>query len=248
MTPGRAHQVLVSIHDVTPAHAERIQKICDLFAEAGVTRYALLVVPNFHGAWPLDNHAAFAADLRRRQDAGVEVFLHGLRHDEVGLRRSLGQALIGAGRTNREAEFLSLSPAQAAVRIDRGLEIVRSCGLAPMGFVPPGWLFGKDTVRIIRQRNLPITEGIVAISHLNSGRRLIAPALGWDTRTRWLSRACARLAALRCRMERRRQVVRLAVHPQDVDDPVAGPSLRNTLWRLLETREAVSYRTALAAD
>ena len=241
--PGR--QILVSIHDVTPAHAVRIQKIFDLFSDVGLARYALLVIPDYHRGWPLDRHTEFAADLRRRQDAGMEIFLHGLWHDEVGLRRSVRQVLIGAGRTSREAEFLLLKPAEAADRIDRGLEMLRTCGLAPVGFVPPGWLFGEDTVRIIRQRNLPITEGIVVVTDTHTGRRRIAPALGWDTRTRWLAVACAGLAAIRRRLEWSR-LVRVAIHPQDIDDPVAGPSLRNVLRKLLETREAVSYRTALA--
>jgi predicted deacetylase len=245
-TAQARRQVLVSVHDVTPAHTVRIQKIFSLFSDIGLTQYALLVVPNYHGAWPLDEHPGFAADLHRRQEAGMEIFLHGLRHDEEGLRRTIGQALVAAGRTNREAEFLALSPADAATRVDRGLEILHRCGLNPVGFVPPAWLFGRGTVQIIRERDLPITEGILAVTHMHWRRRLMAPALGWDTRKRWLVKACAALAALRCLVERSRGIVRLAVHPQDVDDPVAGPSLRKTLRRLLETREAVSYRTALA--
>lgn len=243
--PGSRRQIVASIHDVTPAHAERIGKIYDLFAEVGVTQYALLVVPNYHGAWPLEEHPDFVADLRRRQKAGSEIFLHGLRHDEHGLRRSLGQALTGAGRTNQEAEFLPLTAAQAADRVDQGLRLFRTLGLTPVGFIPPGWLFGRDTVHIIRERHLRITEGIVAIADTESGRRLVAPAWGWDTRARWLATACAWLARLRCVVERPVRVARVAVHPPDIDDPVAGPSLRRTLRALLETREAVSYRTAL---
>lgn len=240
-------QILVSVHDVTPAHAARLREIFQLFTELGLTRYALLVIPNYHGAWRLDHHPAFTSDLRRRARAGAEILLHGLRHDEQGLRRSVGQALIAAGRTSREGEFLCLSTAQASERMDQGLEILHSCGLNPVGFVPPAWLFGRETLRIIRERNLPITEGILTITHVRSGRRLFAPAVGWDTRKRWLVRACAALAASRCRLERHRRVVRLAVHPQDVDDPVAGPSLRTTLQTLLQVREPVSYVEALDA-
>lgn len=239
--------VVVSIHDVTPAHEGRIGRIYDLFSELRIERYALLVVPDYHGAWRLDKHPRFTEELRRRQDAGAEIFLHGLRHDEVGLRRSLGQELIAAGRTDREGEFLSLLPTEAARRIDAGLEMLRACGLHPVGFIPPAWLFGRDLVQIIGQRKLPITEGIIAITDSDSGRRLIAPALAWDTRARWLSAALAVLAAFRCRVEIRRRIVRVAVHPPDIDDPNAGPSLRATLRTLLETREAVSYRMALGA-
>ena len=117
-TVGGSRQLLVSVHDVTPAHERRIRRVFDMLAEFGVRRYALLVVPNWHGAWPLDRHPEFAEELRRRQAAGAEIFLHGLRHDEVGLKRSLVQQIRAAGRTAREGEFLSLSPPDAAQRID----------------------------------------------------------------------------------------------------------------------------------
>ncbi len=85
--PSTERLVVVSIHDVTPAHWGRIGQIYDLFSELRIERYALLVVPDYHGAWRLDKHPGFTEELRRRQDAGAEIFLHGLRHDEVGLRR-----------------------------------------------------------------------------------------------------------------------------------------------------------------
>ena len=67
----------------------------------------------------------FVEDLRRLQDGGAEIFLQGLRHDEVGLHRTLGQELIAAGRAAREGEFLSLTPIEAARRIDEGLALFR---------------------------------------------------------------------------------------------------------------------------
>ena len=75
--------VVVSVHDVTPAHESRIERIYDMFSELGVDRYALLVVPNYHGAWRLDQHPGFVEDLRRRQQGGAEIFLHGLGEIEV---------------------------------------------------------------------------------------------------------------------------------------------------------------------
>ncbi len=123
--PGAQRQLLVSIHDVTPAHDGRIERILDLLAELGVGRYALLVVPNWHGGWPLERHPEFVEGLRRQQADGAEIFLHGLRHDEEGMKRSLVQRLRAVGRTNREGEFLILSPTEAARRIDLGLAAPR---------------------------------------------------------------------------------------------------------------------------
>ncbi|HEX9727210.1 MAG TPA: polysaccharide deacetylase family protein [Gemmatimonadales bacterium] len=241
-------QLLVSIHDVTPAHEARIRTILDLFGALGVRRYALLVVPNYHGAFPLADHPGFVDSLRQQQRDGAEIFLHGLRHDEVGLRRTWSQRVIAAGRTDGEGEFLSLDPAETAARVDEGIRVLRDCRLKPVGFIPPAWLFGSDTIEVIRERNLRITEGIVAISDIVSHRRLVAPPLAWDTRARWLAAGCALLVALRRRLEAPRRVVRLAIHPPDVDDPIVAPSLGYTIRRLLVARNPVSYHAALGIE
>ena len=47
--------LLVSIHDVTPAHEKNVLKLWELCRRRGVTS-ALLVVPNWHGEWPLEQY------------------------------------------------------------------------------------------------------------------------------------------------------------------------------------------------
>ena len=121
MTASR--RLLVAVHDVTPAHEDRLTRIFALLDRLGMTQYALFVVPNWHGEWPLDEHPSFVEELRRRQASGAEIFLHGLRHDEVGQQRSVWQQLRVAGRTASSAEFMFLSPEEAGACIDRGLEL-----------------------------------------------------------------------------------------------------------------------------
>ena len=129
--------MLVAVHDVTPAHAGRLDVLYRLLEEFGVRQYALLVVPDWHGAWPLDAYSEFTAELHERAAAGAEVVLHGLRHDEVGLPRSLAHRVRTFGRTDREGEFASLAPADAGARIRQGLATLHGSGLEPIGFVPP---------------------------------------------------------------------------------------------------------------
>lgn len=242
---GGSRQLLVSVHDVTPAHERQIRRVFDLLAEFGVRRYALFVVPNWHGAWPLDRYPEFAEELRRRQAAGAEIFLHGLRHDEVGLKRSFVQQIRAAGRTAREGEFLSLSPRDAAQRIDQGLEMLHACGLRPVGFVPPAWLQRQGTLQILRERNLAITEGPWAITDTSSGRRVRAPAVEWSTLNAWRRAAGVVIAAVRRQVERPRRLIRLAIHPSDITVPYVARSVEVTLEALLRTREAASYQKVL---
>src|SRR3712207_5281558 len=131
--------LLVSIHDVTPAFASRVFQLWDLCSSQGVTP-ALLVVPNWHGAWPLEGYPDFVEWIRSRAASDAEVVLHGERHDEVGLPRSLTDAWRAWGNTDGEGEFLSLDAPAARQRLCRGLERLRQLGLEPTGFVAPAWL------------------------------------------------------------------------------------------------------------
>ena len=131
-------EFLVAIHDVTPAHQASLSRIYALLQQVGIARYALLVVPDWHGEWPLDRHPPFVNDLLARQDAGVEIFLHGYRHDEVGFTRTWLQRLRVAGRTAASAEFRIAPPAETARRLDRGLELFSRLGLRPVDRPPYG--------------------------------------------------------------------------------------------------------------
>ena len=238
----RCLQLLVAVHDVTPAHARRLDVLYRLLDELGVHRYALLVVPDWHGAWPLAQHAQFTAQLRERAATGVEIVLHGLRHDEIGLPRSLAHRMRSFGRTDREGEFASLPPADARIRIDRGLATLGASGLEPIGFVPPAWLAGPDLERVARDAGLAFTENVRGVVVLATGRRIRAPATCWSTRRAWRARGSVVVAALRLQLERLRPLVRVALHPLDTESPAVLESCRRTLSALLERREVIDYR------
>ena len=238
-------ELLVAVHDVTPAHAGRLDVLYRLLDELGVRRYALLVVPDWHGAWPLAQYPEFTAELRERAATGAEMVLHGLRHDEVGLPRSPAHRLRTFGRTDREGEFASLAPAEARVRIGRGLAALRESGLEPIGFVPPAWLAGPGLAQAVRDAGLTFTEDARAVVSLMDGRRIAAPATCWSTRRAWRAAGSVVVAALRLRLERARPLVRVALHPPDTESRAVLESCRRTLGALLERRVVTDYRGLL---
>jgi predicted deacetylase len=239
---------LVAVHDVTPAHAERLQRIYELLGRGGIDRPALFVVPNWHGTWPLDEHASFVADLGRRVEAGAEVFLHGYRHDEVGHRRSVADRLRVFGRTAASAEFLFLSEEEARRRIDKGLALFRTVGLEPVGFVPPAWLFAGHTRRMARDRGLHLTESFLWLENTETGDRRFAPALSWSTARNWRSRATAALGDVRSRVAWPQPVIRISIHPPDVDVPAVRQSLERVVAHLASTRSFRTYRELLGTS
>jgi uncharacterized protein len=241
--PQRSKRLLVAVHDVTPAHEERLETLYRLLDEFPIHNYALLVVPNWHGAWPLERHPGFTVRLRERAGRGAAILLHGLRHDEVGQPRSFAHWARTVGRTDREGEFASLPPEEVRTRVALGLEILRGAGLDAIGFVPPAWLARPWLARLSRDAGLALTEDARAL--FVDGRRVAAPATCWTTRSAWHRAGSAVVAAARLRLERNRPLVRLALHPHDAEWPRVLDSCRRTLWRLLDQREAIGYQELL---
>lgn len=235
--------LLVSIHDVTPALAEGVARLWDLCAARGV-RPALLVVPDWHGAWPLEAHPAFAAWLRARAAEGGEIVLHGERHDEVGSPRRFGDELRAWGRTAHEGEFLTLDAAAAHERIARGRARLQGLGLEPVGFVPPAWLARAEGHRAAGGAGLAFSEDDRAIHCFPSGRRLPSPVVRWTSRTPVRAWGSVAVGRARWLLQRGAAVPRIALHPQDLDHPATAAELGPTLDRWLARHQPMPY-TAL---
>ncbi len=237
--------VLISIHDVTPALAPGVARLWQLCAARRVTP-ALLVVPDWHGAWPLDRHPDFVEWLRSRAAQGAEIVLHGERHDEAGLARTLGDSLRAWGRTASEAEFLTLDAASAGERIARGLAGLLRLGLRPVGFVPPAWLAREEGHRAVGAAGLGFSEDERTVRLFPSGRSIPSPVVRWSARSPVRAWGSAAIARTRWTLQRRAPLLRLALHPQDLDHPVTARSLVVSLDRWLTVHRPTAYSTLAA--
>ena len=241
-------KLLVSIHDVTPALQSRVERLWELCRARGVTP-ALLVVPNWHGAWPIGADPAFLEGVRARAADGAEIFLHGERHDEIGLPRAFGDTLRAVGRTNREGEFLTLERDAASDRIARGLALLRGAGLDPIGFVPPVWLMRPATIDACRRAGLAVTEDDGRI-HLLAGTvtSLDSPVVRWSGRAPVRARLSVAVADWRWWAQRSHPLVRIAYHPSDLDHPATADSAATTLDRWLTVSRPTRYGELMPAS
>jgi predicted deacetylase len=208
----------------------------------GVTP-ALLVVPNWHGASPLDRAPGFVRWVRECAEHGAEVMLHGERHDEAGLRRGWRDGARAWGKTAREGEFLTLDEPAARERIDRGLALFARLGLNASGFIPPAWLARDGCLRAVAAAGLRCSEDDSAIHiHESRGmRRIPSPVVRWSGRSPARAYASAAIAAARWRVQRAARHVRLAFHPADLDHPATARSAEKALDRWLGDRPAARY-------
>jgi predicted deacetylase len=232
--------LLVSIHDVSPAQEPNVLRLWDLCAKRGVTP-ALLVVPNWHGEWPLHDHPRFINWVLARAEDGAEIVLHGERHDENGLPRRLAHHWRAWGRTDEEGEFLTLDGPEAGERVTRGLAQLRDIGLDPTGFVPPAWLACEAAYQAAAAAGLAFSEDDHCVRLLPSGRRVNSPVTRWSTRTPLRAWGSVAVAAGRWMFQRGAEYPRIALHPGDVDHVATAQSIERTLDRWLGQHSAGRY-------
>jgi len=219
--------LLVSIHDVTPALEANVLRLWEMCAARGLSP-ALLVVPDWQGAWPLRRYPRFVRWLLDRAADGTEIVLHGERH------------LTG--------EFRTLDLTGARERIDRGLRSLRSLGIEPVGFVPPAWLARDATHAAARAAGLGFSEDARSIRLFPSGRRVASPAVRWSARTAMRAWGSVAVARGRWVLQRHSRFPRLAFHPQDCAHPRTRLDLPATLDRWLGRHTPISYASLRRAE
>ena len=228
-------RVLVTLHDVTPRHERAVDRMLALLDGLGVPPVPLLVVPDFHGQWPLDRHPAFVDRLRAWREAGHELVLHGYWHRELptdSVRGGLADGLRRGLLTGGEGEFLALDAAAAGARLDEGLAMWERSGLgpAPCGFIPPAWLHNAALDAELWKRGFQWTEDHAGLRY-GDGATLPNPVISWASRD-GIRRLGSRVVCPTLeRIWRGRPVVRIALHPHDLDWPALEASLTSVLRR-----------------
>ena len=232
--------ISVSIHDVSPAFEREIEDALAACAEVGA-KPALLVVPNFHGKWPLERYPAFVDRLRALRDDGHEIILHGFFH--ISSHASEGgsffaQKIASAG----EAEFADLAQAEGEKRIDDGAKVLADLGLAPSGFIAPAWQMARWVLPALASRGFGYAEDHLHVYDPARGRRKRSLVLNFASRTParlWSSVAFVRAATPFRRVMR----TRIAIHPGDMRSEFLRREVRRVLAR---SRGFVSARALVS--
>lgn len=241
-------KLLFALHDVTPFHRARIERAEACFEQWGIQKATYLLIPNYHGANPVQQ-PEFAAWSGRQRPFSVEWFLHGYYHLQ-GSARELenGHQPVPAGPNVDEAEFGRLSGIEIEDRLERGCQILEAfLGSRPTGFVAPKWTFQQRLLPALKERNFAWTESYRWISHLPSGTRWPSPVVTWATRTRWRKLISLWGAPLWARLWQGSSLLRIAVHPFDFDHPQIVQGIDHVVKQAVRHREQVHYRDILPA-
>jgi hypothetical protein len=244
-------RVLVSVHDVTPRHFERLRTIDLLLGKHGLAgRYSALIVPNFWHEWPLADHPEFLRWLRGAIGEGVEPVLHGYFHVDESEHRSAWDRLRGRTLTASEGEFLGLGKEAARARIVAGQRLLHDhLGITPQAFIAPAWLYSKSTHEALTELGIAVAEDHLRVWSPATGATLArGPVLSYASRSKarlaasWLwSRASTALLGSM-------PTLRLAIHPHDLDVPTLERELDRALGVLLRERTPIHYGGLIGPD
>ena len=200
----------VALHDVEPATFERAALIRDWLHDHGVDRVTLLVVP------AADLHPFFqrrpdlAAWLLDCRDRGDTIAQHGFQRDRA-----------------RRPEFSGLCAEDTRASLDAGRRLLALAGVAPRGFVAPGYAY---TPVLRRELAAGYDWWATVMRLVGRERHTVAPAL--SLRRSPLGVHARALTAGR--------VLRLDLHPADFDRPRRVLALEAVL-RGAGRRRAVTY-------
>ena len=240
--------LLISLHDVSPLTLSDCEQAVALLAELGVGASALtvLAIPHHDGGAPIDAHKPTIEFLRRLEEDGARLVMHGLTHRMSGRAWSpLGffrAHLFARG----QGEFHASSAEEANRRLDEGVAILRRAGLerATRSFVPPAWLLSRAAREVVAERGFDFYElfnGIIC-----GGNRYARRVIGWGSLNPVEAIATAIYADLQTLSSN--VDVRVAIHPADMRLPRQKRAIRRAVARLRSRMRPESYTTYLASQ
>ena len=202
----RLQRFLVCVHDVSPSFERETRQIIDDLSEIIGDRFALGVVPDWHGRWPLDEHPAFCRHVRQ---SSAELLLHGLHHDRA---RGWGLTSVLAERSD---EMNGLDVAGMRRAVSQGQQMFENAfGGKARGFLAPAWQRGATNLHALEEFGIDYMLGFFAIDSRDSGSLPLA-TYTWDCgRWAWLGHVGHAVGSVLQSLDGR--IPSLAIHPRDI--------------------------------
>lgn len=220
--------MVVAIHDVSPAVLEQAAALRRLVRGRVEGPVAWLVVPRNDGTerWT----GVTAARLRTAMGGDDETVLHGYTHRSASGDR---------------AEFRGAPLALVRDRITRGIIELSRSGIAPIGHLPPCYVAPRAAAA--QHSRLGVSWWATRWHLHAAGRSFRFPSLGVGASTavrRAVSPVGARAAA---EAYRHVPVVRIDLHPADIEHPeLVGASARILDCLLGQDRRLTTHRDEIA--
>ncbi len=242
-------RIHLAVHDVSPVHWKVLGRMVSTLKDLGVHRYSMLVVPDYHGEWPLDAHADFCSWLRELAGEGVEMVLHGFRHQRPDAPKGPADRARAAMFTRGEGEFLGLSRARAEKLILEGRSKLKvALGMETECFAAPAWLYSGGTMKALTDLGFTAAESRWRIWNPTTGKTLLrVPVANYAGGGPLRRVPAASWVGLYSGLFRGAGTIRFAIHPHDFSSAALSDRAAARTGRLLAGRQPVTLVDLAAA-
>jgi predicted deacetylase len=241
--PGEAGKAMaVVLHDVAPQTWPLYESFITSLDALGPIPLTLLVVPDVHRRGGLNSHRRFRAAIEARLARGDEVALHGYYHSDDRPLRFNPLDFFRRRLYTREGEFAALDGAEAQRRLELGLAMLTSFGWPVAGFVAPAWLMNRAARAVLSGFPFLYTSDPAGLIRLPQWQALPAPSLVWSARSAWRRRVSRHWNERRLRKSADQGLIRLGLHPVDMQHGEARGFWLQTVHALLPARRALTKR------
>jgi len=234
--------LIVSLHDVSPRTREACVRAIDELSGIGIHRTSLLVIPDHHHGGHFRRDAGLCVWLTKLVRQGHEVVMHGYYHERARREgEGVVQKLTTRVYTADEGEFYDLGREAARSLVHRAREDFRAAGLEPQGFIAPAWLLSREAERGLRDLECEYTTRLGSVLDLKMKRRHRSQSLVWSVRSAWRRRVSRVWNALLFRRLTRKPLLRISIHPVDLEHPAIWAQIKRLITHALVDREAMTY-------
>lgn len=218
------------------------QFFLDRLNEIGIQQASLLVVPNWYNRSPIWENRDFMTWLRELADQDHEICLHGHSHLVEQVQGGLLAQFMGRIYTDREGDYHQISYEEAKQYIAADLEMFTTGQIPIHGFTPPAWLLSQGGRQALIEEGLLYSTSFTHIDLLQRGRCLAAPTITYSSRRGWRRWVSKRWTRFWHYIHRDAEILRIAVHPLDLEFPTITDSLFRLLQEAKHNRVPTCYR------
>jgi hypothetical protein len=232
----------VSLHDVSPVTREDCAAVLAELGSLGLPCASLLVIADHHRRAPMLADAEFGPWLREQTAAGHEIVVHGYHHQRA---RHDGESLRAKTTTRfytaDEGEFYDLDHAGTTALVAKARAEFQQLGVPTAGFIAPAWLLSREAETALRDSRCEYTTRLGSVLDLRTGRAFASQSLVWSVRSAWRRQMSLAWNALLFRRLRTNPLLRISIHPADLQHAQVWQQICELVTRALAEREALTY-------
>jgi predicted deacetylase len=236
--------LIVAIHDVAPATFEACATIVKVLEKQGPIRFSLLLVPFYHRQRFISQHADLLKWLKRREQLGDEIVLHGLTHTDDQIIQYPWDRMKRRVYTT-EGEFAALSIAEAKKRLIFARSCLDALEFSVNGFVAPAWLFPPFLLDLLAESGFSYTTTLRKLIVLPQQTAITLSTIVYSTRSAWRKQVSLLYNQMRYLGAKQTDPLRIVLHPGDVDATILAHSQRLLKKALAKRQSLTKYETIL---